>query len=281
MDEFINNGLSAHKSGRTDYLDAKTVSGAQSLVEEIARKKLAYAPPKPIPFNGLLTNKLLAALPGADFARLLPYLEPVALLPNQDIYKFGEAINFVYFPETAIVSHLYFLEDGSTTAAAIVGREGIIGLSAIFGSCPPSYWTQVTIGGSAMRAETEVIMREFQRGGALQQLLLTYTSTRLAQLSQRAVCNGRHKLEARLCTWLMMIHDRVSEEPLLLTHEEIAHHLGARRAGITTSCNALREMGAIDYSRGRIHIIDRDKLETAACECYRNLKQAFQQPFSC
>jgi CRP-like cAMP-binding protein len=235
---------------------------------------------RPVPFNGLLTNKLLTALPGEDFARLLPHLEPVSLSFGEDLYGAGSAIHHAYFPETAVVSHLYFMEDGSMTSAAIVGREGIVGLSSIFNARPTSYWTQVTIGGSALRVEVEVIKREFARGGAMQSLLLSYTSARLAQLSQRAVCNGRHRLDERLCTWLLMIQDRAGEDQLPLTHEEMAHHLGARRAGVTTYCNALRDSGAINYQRGMIHILDRQRLEDTACECYQALKQAVEKPLS-
>ena len=235
---------------------------------------------KPVPFNGLLTNKLLTELPGEDFARLLPHLEPVFLSCGEVLYGFGESISHIYFPETAIISHLYFMKDGSTTAAAIIGREGLVGLSTIFNAAPPLYYTQVTIGGSALRVDTGVIKQEFDCGGAMQQLLLSYTSTRLAQLSQRAVCNGRHRVDERLSTWLLMIHDRAGDTQLPLTHEEIAHHLGLRRAGITTACNLLRHSGAISYRRGMIHILDRQMLEATACECYQALTQAIENPLS-
>lgn len=261
----------------TDYRDREASAGDPATTEKASRIKTEYVAPRLIPFNGLLTNNLLAALPGDDFARLLPHLKPVSFQPNSDVYKLGVAIDFAYFPETAVISHLYALEDGSTAGATIIGREGMVGLSVIFDTRPSTYLTQVTIGGSALRVEAEIIRQEFLRGGALQQLLLRYTNTRLAQLSQRAVCNGRHKLDERLCTWLLMIHDRAGDEPLPLTHEEIAHHLGARRAGITTFCNDLRDTGALDYRRGVIRIHDRQKLEAAACECYQALKQAFQQ----
>lgn len=228
---------------------------------------------KPIPFNGLLTNKILTALPGPDFAHLLSCLEPVSLYAGQEIYIFGESIDSIYFPETAVISHLYFLEDGSTTGAAIVGNEGVVGLSAVLDSRPASYWTQVTVGGTAVRVQANVIRGEFARGGAMQRLLLAYTRARLAQLSQRAACNGRHSLRERLCTWLLMVHDRVGDEEIMLTHENIAHHLGARRAGVSTTCNALRDRAIIKYRRGRLRISDRALLEQVACECYRALRQ--------
>jgi len=224
-----------------------------------------------IPFNGLLTNKLLAALPGPDFARLLPHMEPVSLSASQNLYSFGDSVSFAYFPETVVVTHLYFLEDGSTTAAALIGNEGMIGLSAIFASAPQSYATQITIAGSALRVDIDTLRQEFFRGEALQKVLLRYASLRLAQLSQKAVCNGRHRLDERLCSWLLMVQDRAGQNRLRLTHEQIAHHLGARRAGITDACNALRSKGVINYRRGAIRISNRDLLEQAACECYATL----------
>jgi CRP-like cAMP-binding protein len=268
------------KDAHARYRSVSTATGARLIAEETSGVSRARKFNKLVPFNGLLTNKLLAGLPGEDFARLLPYLEPVSLSSGEDLYGVEEVIHDVYFPETTVISHLYLMEDGSTTSAAIVGRDGIVGLSTIFDARPALYWTQVTIGGSALRVSTEVIKREFARGGAMQRLLLGYTSIRLAQLSQRAVCNGRHKVDERLCTWLLMIHDRVCEEQLPLTHEAIAHHLGTRRAGVTTSCNALRDSGAINYRRGIIRILDRQRLEAAACECYQALRQIVENPLN-
>lgn len=269
MKEFTDR-TSEHKNVHTVYSHSAPV---QPLLEKMPHAQRQSSATRPIPFNGMLTNKLLAALPGEDCARLLPYLEPVTLVGGEDLYRFAETIDFAYFPETAVVSHIYFMEDGSATAAAIIGREGMIGLSAILDSRTPSYWTKITVGGNALRISTGTLKQEFQRGGALQQLLLAYTSARLTQLSQRAVCNGRHKIDARLCTWLLMVHDRACEKPLPLTHEEIAHNLGTRRSSITTACNALRDSNIIAYHRGMIRILDRSMLEAMACECYRMLKQ--------
>jgi CRP-like cAMP-binding protein len=229
-----------------------------------------------IPFNGLLTNKLLAILPGPDFARLLPHIEPVSLAAAENLYAFGECIGFAYFPETAVITHLYLLEDGSRTAATIIGNDGMVGLSTIFNSPAPLYTTQITIAGSAMRIDMEVLKEEFARGKALQQVILNYASARITQLSQKAVCNGRHRLDERLFTWLLMLQDRAGDDQLRLTHEQIAHYLGARRAGITNACNALREKGAIDYHRGTIRILDRQVLEGAACGCYTTFRQISQ-----
>jgi CRP-like cAMP-binding protein len=214
----------------------------------------------------------LTALSGQDLARLLSYLEPVSLAAGRNVYELGEEVDFVYFPETAIVANFHSLEDGTTTEAAIIGNEGMVGVSAILDSRAPSYWTQVTIAGSAVKCRREVIKQEFARSSTMQEVLLKYMNVLLSQLSQRVVCNGSHHLNERLSTWLLMIHDRANGDPLSLTHEEIAEHLGTRRAGITSACNSLRSNGAISYSRGQMTVLDRSILKAAACECYETLR---------
>jgi CRP-like cAMP-binding protein len=262
------------KDGTDRYRNVSTAGGARVLVEKrLNGLSGAGKFVRPVLFNGLLTNKLLTALPGEDFERLLAHLEPVSLSSGEDLYGFGESIHDVYFPESAVISHLYILKDGSTTEAAMIGKEGMTGLSAIFASPAPTHYTQVIINGTALRMSAEILNREFARGGAMQRLLLSYIGARIAQLSQRAVCNGRHSVEERLCSWLLMLHDRVGEDLLPLTHEQIAHQLGTRRAGITTTANALRDRQIISYSRGQIRIIDRQGLEMTACECHRTLSQ--------
>ncbi|MFN2453094.1 MAG: Crp/Fnr family transcriptional regulator [Pyrinomonadaceae bacterium] len=255
------------------YRSVNTFAGAQTIVPESSGINHAQNFIKPVAFNGLLTNKLLMALPGEEFARLLPHLEPVSLSCGEDLYGAGENIRDVYFPESAVLSHLYFLEDGSTTEAAMIGKEGMTGLSTIFGSPAPIHYTQVIVNGTALRMSADVLKQEFARGQIVQRLLLTYASARIAHLSQRAVCNGRHTVEKRLCSWLLMIHDRVGDDQLPLTHERIAHQLGTRRAGITSALTALRDEQLISCTRGQIRIIDRQGLEMAACECYHTLSQ--------
>ncbi|HEX8098199.1 MAG TPA: Crp/Fnr family transcriptional regulator [Pyrinomonadaceae bacterium] len=225
-------------------------------------------------FNGLLTNTILTELPGEDFVRLLPYLEPVSLVYGEVLCEAGSKIRYAYFPETSVISQLHLLADGSTTEAALIGREGMVGLSAIFNSPPSAHLTHVMIEGNALRIRGESLRQEFGRGGALQQSLLAYAGARIAQVSQRAVCNGRHSVEQRLCVWLLMINDRAPDADLPLTHELIAGHLGVRRAGITGAANSLRDRGMIEYSRGVLCVLDRRGLEAAACECYDVLRQA-------
>ena len=224
--------------------------------------------------NLLLTNKLLSALPAEEFARLFPHLEPVSLVAGEMLYKLDQQMRYAYFPETAIVSHLYILTEGGMTEADMVGHEGMTGLSAVFNVPPPSYMSEVSISGSALRARVDVLRQEFARGGTLQQILVKFAAARIALLSRRAVCNGNHRVEERLCTWLLMMHDRAGEQPLALTHERISRHLGTRRAGVTSAATVLRDRGVINYTRGLIHITDRAALEAAACECYPAVRES-------
>jgi CRP-like cAMP-binding protein len=225
-----------------------------------------------ISFKGLLTNKLLAALPARDFQRLLPGLEPVRLTASKNLYGFGEEIQYAYFPEDAVISQLYLLTDGATTETAIIGREGMIGLSTLLTPNQPTYLMKVLVAGSALRMKIDVLKDEFKRGDAVQRLLFAYAGARIAQTSQKAVCNGRHKVDERLCCWLLLVNERAGGNELTLTHEQIAHHLGVRRAGVTRVANALREKGIISYCRGVIRILDIPSLSAAACECYHVLK---------
>ena len=228
---------------------------------------------KPIAFNGLLTNRILNHLPGPDFVHLLQFLEPVSLGAGQNILKPGESVEYVYFPESAVISYLHLLENGNSAATTVVGNDGVIGLTSLFDSAAPTrHWAEITIAGNAVRIKPKILRKEFASGGALQRLLLAYMRDRLAQLSQRTICHGRHIMRDRLCTWLLMIQDRVSDQPLALTHEKIAQHLGVRRAGISGACNALRDLGIIKYQRGQLQVVNRELLERLACECYRTLR---------
>jgi CRP-like cAMP-binding protein len=228
-----------------------------------------------VSLNGLLANRLLSALPAEEFAPLLPHLEPVSLLAGEELYKLDDEIGFVYFPETAVVAHLHFLSDGGMTEAALVGREGMVGLSAVFNSPPPSYVTQVALAGNALRVRAALLRHLFALGGSIRQAILAYAGARMAQLSQRVVCNVNHRLDERFCTWLLMVHDRAGEDQLALTHEQIARHLGARRAGVTEVACALRQRNIIENARGQIRIIDRPSLELSACECYPSVRVKF------
>ena len=224
---------------------------------------------KPIAFNGLLTNRILNGLPGPDFVHLLQFLEPISLRGGQNIFKPGETIEYVYFPESAVISHRYALEEGSSAATTMVGNDGVIGFSSLFDSAPTRHSAEVTIAGNAVRIKPEILRTDFARGGALQRLLLAHMRDRLAQLTQLAVCQRRHIMRDRLCTWLLMIQDRVCDQTVALSHQKMAEHLGARRSGVAGACNALRDLGIIKYQRGELRIVNRELLERLACECYR------------
>jgi CRP-like cAMP-binding protein len=272
MDNFTGRQDDARKGVRNGG-GVHAAHGARRAPESVPDGRLQPKSLSGLPLNGLLANNLLASLPAEDFARILPHLDPVTLAAGNDLYQFEQGIRFAYFPENTVISNLYVLADGNTTEAALIGSEGIVGLSAVFNASQPNYWTRVLIAGSALRIKMEVIRQEFSAGGALQRALLLYASARLSQLSQRAVCNGTHRVEERLCSWLLMVHDRAGDDQLQLTHEQIASHLGTRRAGITEATNSLRDRGGISYNRGLIRILDRQALEAAACECYPALNQ--------
>lgn len=251
--------------------NSNAARGAQMGAENAAGARREPLRVEAITLNGLLANKLLAGLPHEDFANLLPHLEPVSLACGEDLYKFEEDVHFAYFPENAVFSRLHVLADGSMTETALIGSEGMTGLSAIFNPRQLTSWTRVLIAGSALRIESAALKQEFNRGRALQRMLLSYAGARLAQISQKAVCNGRHKLDERLCSWLLLIQERAGQSQLPLTHEQIACHLGVRRAGVTVIAKELRDKDIISYTRGSIRIVDRSAMEAFACECYRAL----------
>ena len=215
-------------------------------------------------------NTLLAELltvPGTS-NYLLPELRIVPLSVNQVLYEQNDKIDFVYFPLDSVVSSLAIMEDGTTVETSMVGREGLVGISAILGSGVSRQWIWVSISGSAIQLEARLLDRLFvENETSLRALLKAYRGL-ITQVSQRCVCNTRHSIVERLCGWLLMVHDRVGGDNLKLTQEMIASRVGARRAGITVAAGMLQEMKAIEYRRGQLHIRDRDLLERAVCECY-------------
>jgi CRP-like cAMP-binding protein len=207
--------------------------------------------------------------------QLVPALRPVSLGPNQVLYEQGDRIDHLYFPLDCVVSILGIMEDGTTVETAMVGREGLIDISAILGSGTSRQWTWVAISGEALQLETKVLDQVcVSNESAMKALLHSYRSL-VTQMSQRCICNTRHTIHERLCCWLLMIHDRVGGQNLRLTQETIASRVGARRAGITVAAGMLQGVGAIEYRRGHLHIIDREVLEEMVCECYSVLKTDF------
>ena len=208
---------------------------------------------------------------------LLSELRVVPLTVNQVLYELGDQIDYVYFPLDAVASGLAIMEDGTTIETSMVGREGLVGISAVLGSGRSRQWIWVTIGGNAIQLEARLLDRLFvQNEIALKALLKCYRSL-VTQVAQRCVCNTRHTIMERLCCWLLMIHDRVGGGNLSLTQEMIASRVGARRAGITVAAGMLQDMKAIEYRRGQLHIQDRELLTRAVCECYNIMQADFRR----
>jgi CRP-like cAMP-binding protein len=240
--------------------------------ETLKKQPRDYRAPLALRAENLFSNHLLKHLSGNNLARLSPYLESVSLVGGEELNRPGEPIDYVYFPEEATVSQFQVLSDGSTAEIVMVGREGAVGLDAIFGERAPSFWTQTITPGAAVRVRAEILKEEFQRSARLQALLLGYVNSYVALISQRVSCNIRHVAEARFCTWLLMLRDRTPGEELCLTQEQIAACLGINRPTVTTFAKTMKEDGLIEYARGRIRIRNRRRLEAAACECYATVK---------
>lgn len=207
---------------------------------------------------------------------LLPDLRLVSLTTNQVLYEQGDRMDTVYFPLDSVVSGLAIMEDGTTVETAMLGREGLVGISMILGSGFSRQWIWTTISGHAVALDTRVLERMFvQNEHALRAFLSCYRRL-ITQVSQRCVCNTRHTILERLCCWLLMIHDRVGGENLKLTQEMIASRLGARRAGITVAAGMLQDMHGIEYRRGQLHIRNREALALVVCECYGIMRAEFE-----
>jgi CRP-like cAMP-binding protein len=215
----------------------------------------------------------LAVLPVADFERLLPHLKLVPLLLGEVLYESGIELRYVYFPTDSIVSLLYVMEDGDSAEIAVVGNEGLIGISLFMGGETTSSRAVVQSAGHAYRLPGRALKQEFIRGAAMQHLLLRYTQALLTQMAQTAVCNRHHSLDQQLCRWLLLSLDRLASNELVMTQELIANMLGVRREGVTEAAGKLQQAGLIHYSRGHITVIDRAGLEARTCECYAVVKK--------
>jgi len=222
-------------------------------------------------------NQLLAALPAADYERLLPHLEPVPLDLGWAVYEAGGQQGYVYFPTTSIVSLLYVMQDGSSAEIAVVGNEGMVGIALFMGGETTPSRAVVQSAGHGYRLRASVLKSEFAQGGDLQHLLLRYTQALITQMAQTAVCNRHHSVEQQLCRWLLLSIDRLSSNELTMTQELIANMLGVRREGVTEAAGRLQAAGLIHYSRGKISVLDRPKLEARVCECYAVVKREYDR----
>jgi CRP-like cAMP-binding protein len=214
-------------------------------------------------------NRILAALPREDFARLAPHLTTVSLERDEVVYIAGDQIHYVYFPISGLMSLLSTTETGSTVEVAMVGNEGIVGLPVILKNKMIPYEVAVQTETDAYRIKAEDFQEEFEKGEALHELILRYLNVLIAQISQSALCHRFHTVEEALGTWLLMVQDRLNIESLNLTQESISHALGVPRTGVTMAAGTLQRAGLIRYSRGKIIILDRERLESNSCECCR------------
>jgi CRP-like cAMP-binding protein len=216
-----------------------------------------------------LTNHLLAALPKDEFARIEPSLEPVSLALGEVLYESGDRMTHAYFPTTAIISLLYIMENGATAEIGIAGNNGLVGIALFMGGETTSNRAVVQSSGKAVRMKAADIREAFKLGGVFQNVLLRYTQSLMTQISQTAVCNRLHSVEQQLCRWLLINHDQLQTDQLVMTHDLIANMLGVRREGVSIAARHLQDDGLISYVRGTITILDRKGLERSACECYR------------
>jgi CRP-like cAMP-binding protein len=222
-------------------------------------------------------NRLLSALPPDDLARWLPLLEPVELPLGSVLYESGVAMGYVYLPTTALVSLLYVLEDGASAEIAVVGNDGLVGVSLFMGGETTTSRAVVQSAGMGYRMRSQALKDEFSRSGAVLHLLLRYTQALITQMAQTAVCNRHHSLDQQLCRWLLLSLDRLTGLELTMTQELIANMLGVRREGVTEAAANLQRAGLIRYRRGHITVTDRAGLEQRTCECYAVVRREYDR----
>jgi CRP-like cAMP-binding protein len=218
-------------------------------------------------------NHLLAALPTSEYERIAPHLELVPMPLGQVLYESGRKLGHVYFPTTSIVSLLYVMADGASAEIAVVGNDGIIGISLFMGGESTPSRAVVQSAGDGYRLKSRLIKKEFNLAGPTLHLLLRYTQSLITQMAQTAVCNRHHTVDQQLCRWLLLSLDRLSSSELRMTQELMADMLGVRREGVTEAAGKLQAAGLIRYSRGHIEVLDRRGLETRVCECYEVVKR--------
>jgi len=222
-------------------------------------------------------NHLLEALPATDYQRLAPHLELIKLPLGEALCESGGRLQYVYFPTTSIISLLYVMEDGASAEIAVVGNEGVLGISLFMGGETTPSRAVVQSAGEGYRLSATLLKQEFNRAGPLMRLLLRYTQALITQMAQTAVCNRHHSVEQQLCRWLLLSLDRLSGNELTMTQELIADMLGVRREGVTEAAGKLQRAGLIEYSRGHIKVLNRPGLEKRVCECYQVVKTEFDR----
>jgi CRP-like cAMP-binding protein len=222
-------------------------------------------------------SRLLAALPEDALERWLPHLEPVDMPLGHVVYEPGCTLSHVYFPTSAIVSLLCIVKNGGSAEIAVVGNEGIVGISLFMGGGSTPSRAVVQSAGKSYRLAAQLMKDEFALAGPALHLLLRYTQALITQMAQTAVCNRHHTLHQQLCRWLLLSLDRLQGTELVMTQVLIANMLGVRREGVAEAAQKLQNLGLIDYKRGRIRILDRAGLEQCACECYAVVKTEYER----
>jgi len=225
--------------------------------------------------NACKQNELLAALPEPEWLRWQSLLEAVDMPLSQVLYESGRTLSHVYFPTTAIVSLLYVMENGASAEIAVVGHEGIVGISLFMGGESTPSRAVVQSAGMGYRMRASAIKEEFNRSGPVMHLMLRYTQALITQMAQTAACNRHHSLDQQLCRWLLLSLDRLSGNDLVMTQELIANMLGVRREGVTEGALKLQKLGLISYARGHIKVLDRKGLEARSCECYEVVRKEY------
>jgi CRP-like cAMP-binding protein len=216
-------------------------------------------------------NRLLSCLTPEDYSQLAPHFRPVRMELGAVLVPSPGGNNFAYFPTTSVISLICDMENGATAEVALVGNDGLVGTSLFLGGNATPNRAIVGIAGEALRLEARILKEQFSRCPSFQRGLLRYTDSLISQISLTAACNRIHKLEKRLCRWLLLIHDRAVSNEFVMTQEFIANMLGGRRETVTVAAGHLQDSGLIHYTRGRLKIIDRAGLESSVCECYRPL----------
>jgi CRP-like cAMP-binding protein len=222
-------------------------------------------------------NWLLAALADREWDHWVPHLEPVSLPLGKVLYEPGGKLPYVFFPTTAIVSLLYVMENGASAEIAVVGNEGLVGISLFMGGESTSSQAMVQAAGQGFRLKASLLMDEFNRGGAVLHLLLRYTQALITQMAQTSACNRHHALDQQLCRWLLLTLDRLQASEIVMTQELLSTILGVRRASVTEAALQLQRDGLIRYERGHIHVLDRPGLELRSCECYGVVRREYER----
>jgi len=222
-------------------------------------------------------NQLFEALPAEEWAHWLPHLERIDMPLGMVLYESGASLSHVYFPTTAVVSLLYLMEDGASSQTAMVGYEGLVGISLFMGGLTTPSRAVVECAGQGFRLKADLMLEEFNRAGPVMHLLLRYTQALMTQMTQTAVCNRHHALDQQLCRCLLLSLDRMKTNELVMTQELIASLLGVRREGVTEAAGHLQEAGLISYRRGHITVLDRQGLERRTCECYAVIKKEYDR----